>query len=327
MTGRPRHASIRRIQRYGPPLVLLVVGWWLWRGEVTAGRPARMVLEEQRFGEYVVRFLGNRALRPDYSDEGYPRSSVRCEILYRGRCVWERECWWGLWLPGSSGMFDYDVRRRNTGTVLPMGQDINGDGQPELVIFESGGQADHRAFVFQIGDHFCKLATLELGKSDLRLTDPRRFVLRDMDGDRCLEAVLDDWTCGWGTCGAAAAAVEVILRWRDGCYQPATDLMRKPPPSPDELRRRAKQIRAKWPAQHRPYGPTDLPGDLWREVLDLIYSGNAAAAWRFVDMVWPPGEPGKEALLAQFRRDLARSPCWPAIREMNGLGDDGRPGG
>jgi hypothetical protein len=52
-------------------------------------------------------------------------------------------------------------------------------------------------------------------------------------------------------------------------------------------------------------------------MLDLIYSGHDAEAWKFLDAAWPPKVSGKDSFARDFRAQLAKSPYWPAVTAMN----------
>lgn len=52
-------------------------------------------------------------------------------------------------------------------------------------------------------------------------------------------------------------------------------------------------------------------------MLNLIYSGNMAQAWKLLDLAWPEGMSGKEKFLEEFKAQLATSPFWEEIEKMN----------
>jgi hypothetical protein len=89
----------------------------------------------------------------------------------------------------------------------------------------------------------------------------------------------------WRTSYADSPAPQVMLRYRDGIYRMAADLMRKPAPAPTELSTRARQIQqGKWsePCPGPPEYPCP-PSGLWSTMLDLLYTGHAVLAWQFFD--------------------------------------------
>jgi hypothetical protein len=92
--------------------------------------------------------------------------------------------------------------------------------------------------------------------------------------------------------------------------------MKKPPPSDAVLHKEARALAKRFTAE--PYiaieKRTDQDGifppgtpAFWGTMLDLIYSGNEAKAWQYLDWVWPSNKPGKEAFLSDFKDQLLDS--------------------
>jgi hypothetical protein len=193
---------------------------------------------------------------------------------------------------------------------VKMGTDITGEGQPNLVLGEWSGGAHCclKLQVFEIGEKFRKVAELDLQHT----ADPE---FADVDGDGRIELVVADWTFAyWHAPFADSPAPQVILRFRDGAFHLATELMRKTPPRDADLTSKARQIRENpdWTEN------SDPPAGLWGEMLDLVYGGNAQLAWSFLDVAWPPARPGKEKFLQEFREQLAKSPYWSDLQELSG---------
>ncbi|MFQ5795840.1 MAG: LysM peptidoglycan-binding domain-containing protein [Candidatus Bipolaricaulia bacterium] len=243
---------------------------------------------EQAFQDYVVRIYRHL----DSGEESFV-------VLRNGHRVYSSQ----------AGRFIYEDEKQ--ASLVPMGKDITGNGVPNLVMWEWTGGA-HCCFishVFEIGKKFRAIEKIFAGH-----TDPlgERVGFMDLDGDSNLEFVMYDWTFAYWRAGfAESPAPKVILRSRDGAYRLAGDLMRKPAPDITQLEERAQQIRETW----KTVGP---PSDLWGYMLDLVYTGHADLAWLFFEMAWPPGFPGKEEFLSDFRAKLSESPYWP---EIQALGD------
>ena len=53
-----------------------------------------------------------------------------------------------------------------------------------------------------------------------------------------------------------------------------------------------------------------LPPVLWRHMLDLIYTGQAKAAWDLLDQGWTRDAAGKEQFWDEFRQQLNKSDIW-----------------
>lgn len=214
---------------------------------------------------------------------------------------------------------------------LAMGRDITGDGKPNLVISSHSGGVCGMSYY-----HFFELSP------SFRLLDAVGIQhctadLEDLDGNGCLELVTADATFHyWHEDHARSPTPRVILRFDNGKLRLAEDLMRKPAPPAEEISRgaRAMHSREQW-AYHATTRPVytfsgaaqrlwferwkrvRVPTDLWREMLDLIYSGNEKTAIEFMEKAWKPGYPGKAQWLAEFRAKLSQSPFWPEIEAMN----------
>ena len=200
----------------------------------------------------------------------------------------------------------YEHEKRTS--LIDIGRDITGDRSPNLVISEWTGGAHCFFFfyVFDIGGNFRPVGQITAGHSD-------KADFQDLDGDSNLEFVTPDWTFAYKwTSLAFSPAPEVILRYGDGGYHFAEDLMRKPSPSGEELESYAHRIQEAFDWQKgRP------PITLWKYMLGLIYSGHADLAWRFFEMAWPSGLQGKSESLGEFRQQLFESPFWKDIQKIN----------
>jgi len=194
--------------------------------------------------------------------------------------------------------------------LTPMGRDVTGLGLPDLVIGEWTGGA-HCCFlshIFELGPKkLRRVATINAEHSD-------RAHFEDIDHDGQLEFLMNDWTFAyWHTGFMQSPAPDLILRFRDGKFRLALDLMRKPSPKDEVLAHLANDIAAKWDSFEQ--GP---PHEFWGEILDLIYSGNAGRAWKFAEQCWPREKDGKQEFMRDFRNQLGQSPHWEGLRELNG---------
>jgi hypothetical protein len=124
----------------------------------------------------------------------------------------------------------------------------------------------------------------------------------------------------WNTYYAASPAPEVMLAWNGETYAPDTDLMAAAAPSDTDLKEQAATI-----AASDQWTEADMDPDLWRQMLDLIYSGHADLAWTFLDDGWPVDRAGKDTFKTNFRCQLAQIPYWNAIAAMNHISPDDVP--
>lgn len=193
---------------------------------------------------------------------------------------------------------------------VPRGSDVTGDGRPDLLVVEWTG-----------GAHCCAIFHLFALDPEVRLlasldTADVGAAFADLDGAPGLEMETADpgWAY-WYTSFADSPAPRVVLRWSDETgWTPALDLMVAPAPSDEDLAAQAATVAAsdRW-------GGGDFEPELWRVMLDLIYTGHGDLAWSFFDAAWPAGQGGKEAFARDFRCQLAAGPWWPALAAMNGL--------
>lgn len=215
--------------------------------------------------------------------------------------------------------------------ATPIGMDITGEGQPDLVIFEwtGGAHCCHLFHIFEIGTTFRHIQTI-----DLEDFNDYGEGFKNLDGDPALELLRRDYTFAyWNECFAGSPAPEVILKYSEGQYKMAPNLMKKLPRRQAELYETAAKIRSMrdwkdpeaierghqsglWKVPGPNY-PKVVPSDLWREMLTLIYTGNMAQAWKFCDLAWPEGMSGEQEFLEAFKAQLKTSPYWEQIQNMN----------
>jgi hypothetical protein len=203
--------------------------------------------------------------------------------------------------------------------LVKMGMDITGAGQPDLVISEWLGGANCCLLfhVFEIGPTFKKLGTIDAAFGD---SGPH-FVHPDKDSKITgLTIEIHDWTfANWNTDFADSPAPKVLLRFSDNAYRVAPDLMRAAPAlNASDLAARAAEVKSYAPSAKGGTWPhAQVSPQLWATMLDLIYSGHAEDAWKFLDDAWPPKVQGKDVFSRDFRAKLARSPYWPTVEAMN----------
>jgi len=202
--------------------------------------------------------------------------------------------------------------------LVKMGMDITGDGQPDLVISEwlGGANCCLTFHIFEIGPTFRKLGAIDAQFGD---SGPH-FIHPGKDSKITGLAIqIHDWTfANWNADFADSPAPKVMLRFSDNAYRIAPDLMRNAALSASDLAARAAAIKNYAPSAKGGEWPRGkVSPDLWATMLDLIYSGHADAAWKFLDDAWPPKVNGKDNFARDFRTQLAKSRYWPAVEAMN----------
>jgi len=204
-------------------------------------------------------------------------------------------------------------------TLVKIGKDITGDGQPDVVISEWSGGANCclTIHIFEIGSTFRQIGTIAAKYGD---TGPHFMHMDDKDSKNAgLKLQVGDWTfANWHSDFADSPAPKVILRFSDGAYRVSPDLMRSPIPSVSDLDARVAAIRTyKNNSKSKSWPGADISPTLWATMLDLIYTGHAGDAWKFLDRAWPPQIAGKDSFAHDFRAQLKRSPYWSAVDTMN----------
>jgi hypothetical protein len=249
--------------------------------------------DERVFGDYRVRIA--HILDDDGSHGSF-------EVFKNGEKVYT--------LSGNRFFFGHVYSDESTldNDLVAIGKDITGNGVPNLVVSEWSGGA-HCCFVFhvyELGESFREVASIDAGHGDLS-----HFANLDRGGS--LEFVTADWTFAYWRAGfAQSPAPQVILRFKEGAYGLAADLMRKSKPTQETLTAEARKVRSdpSWTQKEQPPA-------LWDYLLQLIYGGNGSLAREFLDKAWPLSISGKEEFYQDFRTTLSHSPYWKEILELN----------
>ena len=192
-------------------------------------------------------------------------------------------------------------------SVIKPGTDITGSGRPQL-LFASWSGGAHCCFTFRVlelGERPHIIATLDAGDSD-----GAHFA--DLKGDGRYEFVANDWTFAyWHASFAASPAPALILSWQDDsrAFKIDLELMRKPSPSPAAFEELVAKIKKEDDWQGR------VPPDLWRAMLDFIYTGHPDLAWKIHDLAWPSSKPGKGGFLGAFCEQLQQSPYFDDLAD------------
>ena len=194
------------------------------------------------------------------------------------------------------------------------GDDITGDGIPNLIVMESsGGNSlfNQSCYVFSLGEQFRLIQCLPEGK----------FVDINQDGKLDCIAYQPGFTF-WHACHAGSPAPQIVYEYCGPDYLLAPALMYQPLPKEEEMNQIIEEVknycdRAKkeeWNDNYCwNYKDIYLDSSLWRYMLDLMYSGHPDEAYDFLDRVWPEGEKGKSNFIYDFEKELNRYTVWPAL--------------
>jgi hypothetical protein len=252
------------------------------------------------FGEYAVK---------TYFDPSSDQKDAYFEIFKNNKVIYRKQATetGERFVVGT--LYDDDPDAK----LVAMGNDITGDGKPDLLVSEWTGGANCclTLHVFEIGSQFRKIASLDAAFGD---QGPHFVHLAQGPG---LQVQLHDWTfANWHTDFADSPAPKVILRYQNESYQVAPDLMRTATVDMKDLAAKADSVKTDAKHLHGGSWPdVNLPPKLWGTMLDLIYSGHRDLASQFLDMVWPKQIGGKADFRREFDEQLKRSPYWKSLAQ------------
>lgn len=181
-----------------------------------------------------------------------------------------------------------------------------------MVIAQNVGNAGNEYYFYSLGDKAIKLGSIMAVRSDAQFMD--------VDGDGILETLTNDSTFfGWKTCNSDSAMPFVILKLRGRQFVLDVELMKAQQPT----KKRQTEMIADWRNGGRDefsrsfksetknsYDKNSfyLPPVVWRDMLDLIYSGNSQTAFCMLNQYWQKNryagnvESGKDSKRIQTRR-------------------------
>jgi len=248
------------------------------------------LIDEQFYGEYTFRHYTG----PPYREDVF-------QIFKREELVCQSDIGYAYWLGEKEGLFH-------------PGDDITGDGIPNLVVMEdSGGNCFALSCeVFSLGDQFRRIQGLPQGE----------FVDINQDGKLDCIAYQRGFTF-WHASHAGSPAPKLVYEYCDPDYLLAPALMYQPLPEEEEInktieevkRRCAKVKKSKWDTHCWHNEEVYLDSSVWSYMLDLMFSGHPDEAYDFLDQVWPEGEKGKSNFIYDFEKRL-NGTFWPALAPM-----------
>lgn len=194
-----------------------------------------------------------------------------------------------------------------SGAGIGRGEDITGNGKPDIVIMEFTGGA-HCCFEFHVYEVDPPGTMREIATIDGY--DGGSF--DDVNGDALPEFMTQDWSLAYElTCFACLRYPTVILKFDGSNYVPAADLMREPPPAetPSQF---AQRVHADHPEA------SDARDALFGEMFHRIYTGHAESAWQCFDLAWRDAMGEKREARDKVLKLLRASPYVAALQELNG---------
>jgi len=190
------------------------------------------------------------------------------------------------------------------------GDDITGEGRPDLLVSEWSGRA-HCCLTFHIFQLGADIK--EIQRIPLRDADESSFVRRE--GRTSLVLVSNDYSdfAYFPFDFAGSPAGRVFLSYQGNRFKLDAGLMKANAPTAAETTECARLFKKSrdWRNQDEPQ-----PLRLWYYATDLIYTGNADAAWKFLDAAWGGSAADKAQYLGDYRARLKKSVYYPQLMEL-----------
>lgn len=230
--------------------------------------------------------LGDLTARVVWTDD---QAAQRIDLIQDGQTRWSRA---GHRLALSIAFPD-----DRTAGVYTQGDDATGDGHPNAIVRDWTGEPGCCAtfIVLDLASPVSAVATIDAGRGG-------GFI--DLDGDGVLEFDGHDWTwASWAPAADAPPAPRIVLRFHEGRYELAPDLMTTDEPTDEELESILEEVMAS-----DSWDRGTAPAILWSSALELMYDGHKARGMRLLELGWPDEVPGKERAMADFRATLGDSP-------------------
>ena len=185
---------------------------------------------------------------------------------------------------------------------LRIGDDITGEGVPELLISEWSGGA-HCCYTF----HLFRLSEQFSHIQDIPLLDADESAFVRRLGIKGLVLVSNDYSAFayFPKNFAESPAGRVFLSFQDSRFKPDARLMKANAPSDAEITKCADLFKPSlaWKQERN----ASQPMGMWYYATDLIYTGNAAQAWTFLDAAWGGSAADKKRYLDDYRQRFKKS--------------------
>lgn len=191
--------------------------------------------------------------------------------------------------------------------------DKTGDGTPDVAIqFYSGGaHCCNDLHIYELGKAVTKVPTLSTADAGV-------VPMRRNPGGGLRLRTADMSFAYWNMSYAGSPAPIVILDFQNGQWRPNFAAMKKAAPTDAILKKKASNAKSKLTDAAYKSDDAYFEEAFWGEMLNLIYTGNEEAAWKYFDMVWKDTKPGKQEFREDFTKQLGLSPFWKMILEDRG---------
>jgi hypothetical protein len=197
--------------------------------------------------------------------------------------------------------------------------DITGNGVPDIVVrtFSRGAHCCTTTYVFELGKTFHAFEPIKHVHGEVQDS----FVQADNDPE--LEVIVRDWTFAyWHLCYASSPAPEVLLDLRRNASGPHPEWVfanQKEPVSTEHQKQLEGRARRSAASEDGPLEEEALSMFL-KDILDLLYSGNAKAARAHIDRAFAGRDAEKLGFLMDFGAQLSQSDYAYDILRLNEVG-------
>ena len=268
-------------------------------GDAIFGHP-ELKTQRYAFQAYEIHFYGGQ----DCAAE--PESRIAgLEILKAGKRVYMQTGY--SFAPG----YALDQDQPPDSVKLQVGDDITGEGVPELLISEwSGGSHCCYSFhLFRLEDEFKKVQSIPLFDAD-----ESAFVRRP--GIKGLVLNSADYSAfAYFPAGVAGSpAGRVLLSFQQGRFRLDMGLMKADAPGKGVIEKCAALFKKSrdW-RDGQPLG-------MWYYATDLVYTGNQPQALKFLEASWGASAADRDKYLNEYRTRLGKSIYYPQLKLLQELG-------
>ncbi len=218
----------------------------------------------------------------------------------------------------------YSAQAKKAISLVKNTPDKTGDGISDIMInhFSGGAHCCFATHFINLGEIVETVEIAYTGNAELNAYG------KNPKGGLIFETHENGFTY-WLTSFAQSPLPRVVLEFRNGKLRPNFELMKKPAPTLNTLKRMAQVARNELSLEA--YRGEDNENSVlyredifpktvfWGTMLDLIYTGNEDLAWQFLDLVWDTRKQGKQLFIRDFKKQLAESEYWKMIEEGKGL--------
>ena len=263
-------------------------------------------LWEHQYGDYTVKTIRG----PDFETDSILQIFKAGTLVYSNNSHSFND-------PGPSAT----ETNADDGSLNPLrpGTNITGNGIPNLVISEYSGGAHccTTLHIYELGDEFREVDTIEAYDGGA--------VFTNLTGSTIPEVQMADWSYAYVfTSFAGSFAPDIILRFNDGKYQIAPELMFTEPPTEEEFAEMVQEIKTTYATPQEGEDKVTPPNEwgsepvLWKSMMDLIYQGHVDLAIKLFNDCWQADWDGKDEAATKFWESVAGSPHGRALVEAQG---------